>query len=134
MPPIHEYLCAKCGGRMEVLQKWDEGPPKACEHCGQGGKLERQLSAPSFRLKGGGWYETDFKSGNKRNLAGGDKSDKPADKSAQTSSGESAPAKSGESAPPAKSAGASSASSASSTSSSTSSNTSSNRGASASDG
>ena len=128
MPPIHEYLCAKCDGRMEVLQKWDEGPPQACEHCGEGGALQRQLSAPAFRLKGGGWYETDFKSGNKRNLAGGDKADKPA----KDSSGESAPAKSGSSAPPAKSSGASGSSSTSAPSSASS--TSSNKGASASDG
>jgi hypothetical protein len=30
------------------------------------------VSAPSFRLKGGGWYETDFKTGNKKNLSSND--------------------------------------------------------------
>ena len=68
--PIYEYACSACGHRMELLQKVSDAPLKKCPECGKP-KLQKLLSAPSFRLKGGGWYETDFKSGQKRNLADG---------------------------------------------------------------
>ena len=68
--PIYEYACSACGHQLEVLQKVSDAPLKKCPQCGRP-KLQKLLSAPSFRLKGGGWYETDFKSGNKRNLADG---------------------------------------------------------------
>ena len=35
-------------------------------------KLKQIPTAPSFRLKGTGWYETDFKTGKKKNLAKND--------------------------------------------------------------
>ena len=82
--PIYEYQCQACGHQLEVLQKVSDAPLKKCPECGKP-KLQKLMSAPSFRLKGGGWYETDFKSGNKKNLAdsGGkeDKSEKLAAKS-----------------------------------------------------
>ena len=82
--PIYEYQCQACGHQLEVLQKISDAPLKKCPECGKP-KLQKLLSAPSFRLKGGGWYETDFKSGNKKNLADSgskdDKSEKPAAKS-----------------------------------------------------
>ena len=82
--PIYEYQCQACGHRLEALQKVSDKPLKKCPECGKP-KLQKLISAPSFRLKGGGWYETDFKSGNKKNLADGgskdDKSEKPAAKS-----------------------------------------------------
>lgn len=67
--PIYEYRCAACGHYMEALQKITEGPLRKCPECKKF-KLQRLMSAPSFRLKGGGWYETDFKSDGekKRNL------------------------------------------------------------------
>lgn len=68
--PIYEYACGACGHRMEALQKVSDAPLKKCPECGKP-KLQKLISAPSFRLKGGGWYETDFKSGSKRNLADG---------------------------------------------------------------
>jgi len=81
--PIYEYQCSACGHQMEVLQKVSDAPLRKCPECGKP-KLQKLISAPSFRLKGGGWYETDFKSGNKRNLADGradgGKDDKPASK------------------------------------------------------
>jgi putative FmdB family regulatory protein len=72
--PFYEYECAHCGFRDEVLQKITDKPLKKCPNCGKGG-LKKLMSAPVFRLKGSGWYETDFKSDkeNKRNLAGADK-------------------------------------------------------------
>jgi putative FmdB family regulatory protein len=66
--PIYEYQCQACGHRLESLQKISEDPLKDCPACGQP-TLNRLVSAAGFRLKGGGWYETDFKSGNKRNVA-----------------------------------------------------------------
>jgi putative FmdB family regulatory protein len=77
--PIYEYECAACRHRFEALQKISDKPLKQCPECGKP-KLHKLMSAPSFRLKGGGWYETDFKSGNKKNLADGGKGEKPADK------------------------------------------------------
>ncbi len=69
--PFYEYQCGACGHHVEVLQKISDGPLKKCPNCGKQ-KLQRLISAPVFRLKGSGWYETDFKSDNesKRNLAG----------------------------------------------------------------
>ena len=81
--PIYEYECQACGHQLEALQKVSDAPLRKCPECGKP-KLRKLISAPSFRLKGGGWYETDFKSGNKRNLADGAKEDKPAAKDKET--------------------------------------------------
>jgi len=67
--PIYEYVCSECGQPTELLQKMSDPPATDCPNCGQPG-LSKQVSAAGFRLNGGGWYETDFKSGNKKNLAG----------------------------------------------------------------
>lgn len=75
--PIYEYACQRCEHVFDALQKMNAEPLKDCPECGEPA-LKKLLSAPNFRLKGGGWYETDFKQDNQRNLAGGasDKSDK----------------------------------------------------------
>jgi len=77
--PFYEYQCQACGAQVEVLQKITEAALKKCPECGKS-KLSKLISAPVFRLKGAGWYETDFKSDKegRRNLAGGD--DAPAAK------------------------------------------------------
>ncbi|MCV6624112.1 zinc ribbon domain-containing protein [uncultured Pseudoteredinibacter sp.] len=67
--PIYEYQCQECGHQMEALQKLSDEPLKDCPACQQP-QLQKQISAAGFRLKGSGWYETDFKSGKKKNLAG----------------------------------------------------------------
>ena len=69
--PFYEYECRACGAQTEVLQKISDKPLRKCEKCGKN-SLVKLVSAPIFRLKGGGWYETDFKSDQdrKRNLAG----------------------------------------------------------------
>ena len=66
--PIYEYQCENCGYALEALQKIGEPPLSDCPECGKPA-LKKQVSAAAFRLKGGGWYETDFKSNNKRNVA-----------------------------------------------------------------
>ncbi|PCK08783.1 MAG: transcriptional regulator [Alteromonadaceae bacterium] len=71
--PIYEYTCEACGHDLEALQKMSEAPLQDCPSCEQK-SLRKKISAAAFRLKGGGWYETDFKSGNKKNLAGQDSS------------------------------------------------------------
>lgn len=67
--PIYEYACTECGHKMEVLQKMSDAPLTDCPECGKPG-LQKQISAAGFRLKGGGWYETDFKNGSKKNGCG----------------------------------------------------------------
>jgi putative FmdB family regulatory protein len=66
--PIYEYVCQACGAESEIMQKLSEPPAKECPVCHKK-KLKKSISAAGFRLSGGGWYETDFKSGNKRNLS-----------------------------------------------------------------
>ena len=86
--PFYEYQCSQCGHEEEVLQKISDKPLKKCPACGKS-TMKKKVSAAAFRLKGGGWYETDFKSGQKnniaeKNVAGAEKkageSKKPADK------------------------------------------------------
>ncbi|MFT3931665.1 MAG: zinc ribbon domain-containing protein [Spongiibacteraceae bacterium] len=66
--PIYEYRCEACQHELEALQKLSDDPLKKCPKCGADA-LQKQVSAAGFRLKGGGWYETDFKSGSKKNVA-----------------------------------------------------------------
>lgn len=66
--PIYEYQCQACGHHMEKLQKLSAPPLVECPEC-KAAELKKCISAPGFRLKGGGWYETDFKTGAKKNLA-----------------------------------------------------------------
>jgi len=68
--PIYEYQCQACGELHEALQKISDDPLLDCPACGAP-QLKKKVSAAAFRLKGGGWYETDFKTGSKKNLAGG---------------------------------------------------------------
>ena len=78
--PFYEYQCNSCGHTLEDMQKITEAPLRKCPHCGKS-QLQKLMSAPVFRLKGGGWYETDFKSDqdNKRNLADRPEADAPKD-------------------------------------------------------
>ncbi len=70
--PIYEYVCQACGHDLEALQKLSDTPLTECPKCGKA-ELKKQVSAAGFRLKGAGWYETDFKkdSDKKKNLVGG---------------------------------------------------------------
>lgn len=66
--PIYEYACDACDHTLDALQKISEEPLKFCPECGAE-SLRKLISAPNFRLKGSGWYETDFKTDNRKNLA-----------------------------------------------------------------
>ncbi len=83
--PIYEYRCDACGHYLDALQKIADDPLRDCPAC-EASTLRRLVSAPNFRLKGKGWYETDFKSDKetKRNLV-----DRPDDVSAGKDKGES---------------------------------------------
>ena len=67
--PIYEYQCQSCEHQLEVLQKISDAPLQDCPSCGETA-LKKLVSAVAFRLKGAGWYETDFKTGAKKNIAG----------------------------------------------------------------
>ena len=82
--PIYEYRCNDCGHEFETIQKISESPLQTCPAC-EHDALVKKISAAGFRLKGSGWYETDFKSGNKRNVSSGDST--PRDGSAGSSDG-----------------------------------------------
>ncbi len=77
--PIYEYQCRACGHKLEALQKLRDDPLRDCPACSRK-ELRRCLSAPRFRLSGSGWYETDFKTGQKKNLT---REDKPPEKAAE---------------------------------------------------
>jgi putative FmdB family regulatory protein len=106
--PIYEYRCGSCGHYLDALQKISDAPLTDCPECEEAA-LRRLISAPSFRLKGSGWYETDFKSDQerKRNLAesgtadGGEKADaadkkESGDKAKSTAKSDGEPAKKSE--------------------------------------
>ena len=82
--PFYEYECQACKFYTEVMQKISDAPLTRCPSCGKRA-LKKLLSAPVFRLKGAGWYETDFKSAqeNKRNLVGADKEESKPEVKAQ---------------------------------------------------
>jgi len=84
--PIYEYQCVECEHIEEVIQKVSDDPLSVCPACNKTA-LKKNVTAAGFRLSGGGWYETDFKSGDKRNLTDsgtektkGSADDKPAAK------------------------------------------------------
>ncbi|HEY0941397.1 MAG TPA: zinc ribbon domain-containing protein [Steroidobacter sp.] len=86
--PFYEYECSNCKFYVEALQKISDEPLRECPSCKKK-TLKKLVSAPVFRLKGSGWYETDFKSEgeDKRNLADREEpAEKSEDKSSDTKS------------------------------------------------
>jgi len=82
--PIYAYRCAACGHELDALQKISDAPLTDCPAC-ETPALKKKLTAPAFRLKGSGWYETDFKKDGKKNLH--DSGEKPKDKAADSDGG-----------------------------------------------
>jgi putative FmdB family regulatory protein len=72
--PIYEYRCQACDHELEAMQKMSDAPLTECPECNQA-SLKKLISAAGFRLKGSGWYETDFKGGNQKNVHDSGKSD-----------------------------------------------------------
>lgn len=83
--PIYEYQCTECGYEFEKLQKMSDAALVDCPQCGKP-ELRKMISAAGFRLKGGGWYETDFKSDNRKNIAKPESKVKTAKKEPSSSS------------------------------------------------
>jgi putative FmdB family regulatory protein len=83
--PIYEYKCSKCEHKFEVIQRFSDHPVESCPECNKKA-VKKLVSAPSFRLKGGGWYETDFKTGSKKNIVDtkDEKSKQPKEKTKTT--------------------------------------------------
>ena len=83
--PIYEYKCSKCEHQFEIIQRFSDNPLESCPKCDQK-SIKKLVSAPSFRLKGGGWYETDFKTGSKKNIVDvkDEKSKQPSEKTKTT--------------------------------------------------
>ena len=82
--PIYEYICESCKERLEILQKISDQPLRKCPACDKE-TLKKLVSAAGFRLAGKGWYETDFKTKNQRNLAGNQEPKADASKAKDTS-------------------------------------------------
>jgi putative FmdB family regulatory protein len=83
--PIYEYQCEACGYKLEKLQKIADEPLVDCPECSETA-LRKLVSAAAFRLKGMGWYETDFKTGSKRNLVGDGKGEESSSESVSSGS------------------------------------------------
>ena len=82
--PIYEYTCQDCGESCEVLMRVSDTDPGNCPSC-KTGKLKKRVSVSGFRLSGSGWYETDFKTENRRNLTADKSEDKGGKKSSEKS-------------------------------------------------
>ena len=95
--PIYEYKCQSCENELEKLQRISDPPLTDCPACDEPA-LRRLISAAGFRLKGAGWYETDFKKGSKRNLHdSGDSKSSDSGDSKSSDSGDSKSSDSGDS-------------------------------------
>jgi len=93
--PIYAFVCSACGHQFDRLQKLSDPDPSTCPDCAADA-VKRQLTAPSFRLSGSGWYETDFKKDGdkKRNLVEGAPKPVADAKPAESKPAESKPAES----------------------------------------
>ncbi len=65
--PFYDYICSDCNHEFDVLQKIADARLTDCPECKEP-SLTKKVTAPVFRLKGSGWYETDFKTGDKKNI------------------------------------------------------------------
>ena len=83
--PIYEYKCSECGHVLDALQGVNEAPLEECPECSKS-SLKKLISAPNFRLSGDGWYETDFKTENRKNIADSAKKETKKEESTKKSS------------------------------------------------
>lgn len=93
--PIYEYACQECGHQFEKIQRMSDDPLKECPNCHKEA-LKKLVSAAGFRLKGGGWYETDFKNSSKKSGTEGKKDEKTTSDSSSKSETKPASSSSGE--------------------------------------
>ena len=83
--PIYEYKCSDCGHFLDALQGVNDAPLEECPECSKS-SLKKLISAPNFRLSGEGWYETDFKTENRKNIADSGKTETKKKESSKQSS------------------------------------------------
>ncbi|MBS3803379.1 MAG: zinc ribbon domain-containing protein [Oleiphilaceae bacterium] len=88
--PIYEYVCDACGFEKDLIQKMSEAPLTRCPSC-EAESFRKRISAAGFRLSGTGWYETDFKTGAKKNLTEKGESSGPKDSKPSESKPDSKP-------------------------------------------
>ncbi len=93
--PIYEYRCNHCGHRFERMQKMSAPDPDCCPQCTTAGEVTRLISAVGFRLKGGGWYETDFKHDKRHNVVESESGEKKKTESGNSENASGADAKPG---------------------------------------
>ncbi len=100
--PIYEYICQDCSHVWDELRKISDPNPEACPKCAKA-HVEQRMTAAGFRLKGGGWYETDFKrdGDTKRNLVESSSTETTATAAAPTPATDTKPAATAESPAPA---------------------------------
>lgn len=84
--PFYEYRCDACGHELEAMQKISDAPLTDCPACSKPA-LVKKVSAAGFRLKGGGWYETDFKKGAKKNVGESDSKNDSSNKKSSADKG-----------------------------------------------
>ncbi len=89
--PLYDYQCTACDHEMEALQKLSDAPLTVCPAC-DAATLQKKVTAAAFRLSGSGWYETDFKQGDKKNLTDNKHDKKGADKPKENSGTKDKPA------------------------------------------
>ena len=82
--PIYEYKCSDCGHFLDALQGVNDAPLEECPECSKS-SLKKLISAPNFRLSGEGWYETDFKTENRKNIADSGKTETKKNESSKQS-------------------------------------------------
>ena len=81
--PTYDYKCEGCSHQFEVMQSFSADPLKTCPECGQD-QLRRLFgTGAAILFKGGGFYETDYRSESYKSAA---KADQPAAKPAESSS------------------------------------------------
>ncbi len=97
--PTYDYVCDACGHKFEEMQSFTAEVLKTCPACKQDTLRRLFGTGAALLFKGGGFYETDYRSDSYKEAA---KSDKPAESSSSTTP---TPSTGGTSTTPAKSDG-----------------------------
>lgn len=87
--PTYDYVCDACQHKFEEMQSFSADPLKTCPKCGQDSLRRLFGTGAAILFKGGGFYETDYRSeGYKKS----EQADSTASKPAEAKPAESTPA------------------------------------------